>query len=188
MENYYNLEGIKAHLTKELARAEAFRDAWAAVTYPTKKDGQPFATLSKNIKGASYTQKAYGTKGECELTVYTQATGCGYIHDSIDCYKNAQYASEEQKAKPQNIIKRPPFVDAYIYDLDDIKAAVKRQAERYAERAEELKRQLEECERVYAETARAWDAFNEELSRIYKPFTTNTMYYAVVGTVTRGRL
>lgn len=42
MANYYNLDGIKTQLNKNLSREKSLLEAWKKVTFPTKKDGTPF--------------------------------------------------------------------------------------------------------------------------------------------------
>ena len=45
MSSYYNLDGIKTELNKRIAVEEFYLKQWEAVTFPTKKDGTPFANM-----------------------------------------------------------------------------------------------------------------------------------------------
>lgn len=54
MDHFYNIDEIMQHLGQELKEAAASREKWAAVTFPTKKDGTPYAVITKNITGATY--------------------------------------------------------------------------------------------------------------------------------------
>jgi hypothetical protein len=60
MANFYNLDGIKTALKKEIEEKEAILKAWENVTFPTKKNGEPFVNMSKNINGATYKKADYG--------------------------------------------------------------------------------------------------------------------------------
>ena len=87
MSNYYNLDGVKTELKKRIDAASAKLEAWQAVTFPTKKDGAPFASMAKNIDGAKYNKPAHSLRtGEYELTIYAHSNLNGYISDYIYCY------------------------------------------------------------------------------------------------------
>ena len=47
MSNYYNLDGIKTELEKQIEETTAKLEAWENVTFPTKKDGTPFKGVRK---------------------------------------------------------------------------------------------------------------------------------------------
>ena len=104
MAGKYNLDEIKTEIKKDMARNSAFIEAWERVTFPTKKDGKPFAVMSKNISGAKYTLESYAMQpGEYELTVYTHAPACGYIYDTIKAHELIRYMKDEKMiAKTKN--------------------------------------------------------------------------------------
>ena len=106
MANFYNLDSIKQALAKDLWKKESLLKAWQAVTFPTKKDGKPFATLYKNIDGAKLVNNTFSLRGTIEkkLMITTfDSIGCnGYVSDEINCYKYLTDCTEEQKAKTQN--------------------------------------------------------------------------------------
>lgn len=60
MASCYNLDGIKTSLKIEIEEREAILKVWENVTFPTKKNGEPFAVMSKNINGATYKKADYG--------------------------------------------------------------------------------------------------------------------------------
>ena len=105
MSNYYNFDGIKTELEKELEKNRAFLAAWENVSFPVKKDGKPFSVISKNIEGAKISACAYAMQaGENELTVYTFSANCGYIHDSIKLYELVRYLKDASRNGKRVII------------------------------------------------------------------------------------
>lgn len=170
MENYYNLDGIKTHLRKELANAEALTKAWAAVTFPTKKDGKPFANMGKNIEGASYKTEAWNEKYHPErktLTVCTFSPSSGYIHDTLCCWG---WRGERNEIE-------------YTFDLDEIKKAVADKVESFTKRAESLRKQIDDAEQVFTELRKLYADFRSRAEEIQKGYDTPTLYYAVLGTI-----
>ena len=114
MSKRYNLDDIKTNMAKELEEAEALGKAWAAVTYTTKKDGKPFAVLSKNILGASLRPAPYAIQpGENRIHVTTQTKNGRYISDEIDAYTLLKYLSDDdpRKAKPQNLQAKQTYLE-----------------------------------------------------------------------------
>lgn len=137
----YNLDGIITELQKSIATKKALLEAWEAVTFPTKKNGEPFANMSKNISGAKYSADNTAIQpGEMVLTVTTweKEMGCGYVSDEIKAYNLVKYMTDgKPEAKPQNIQPKITMLEqVYTYDLEDIKEAV-------AARIEELKKPLQ---------------------------------------------
>lgn len=162
----YNLDDIRAKLTNDLAEAEAKLKAWQAVTYPTKKDGKPFAILSKNINGATYRACRFTERhGENELnvTAYTQVTG--YISDSINCWENVpDLTDDSKKAKTQNHMPKESIYKAlYAYDLDDIKAAVNTRCKFLYQYCADLRADLQQIDNAYHAYAKAIQAANAAL-------------------------
>ena len=145
----YESRKVKEIAEKELIETTAFIEAWEKVTFPVKKDGTPFAIKSKNIANASITTESYHTKGiEDDLTVYTgYYPQIGYKHDSISLYFSVNNPSPKEKelieAKPQNVVKRGTWsYDAYVYDIEDIKNAVKSHIEYLKTRKAMIKKDL----------------------------------------------
>ena len=90
----YNLDDIRTEINNYLAEAETKLKAWEAVTYPTKKDGKPFAAISRNINGANYHTSQYAKAVQAantalEATLTDNGTRDTYaynlIKDSVNC-------------------------------------------------------------------------------------------------------
>lgn len=166
MANYYNLDAIKTEMKKDVARDRAILAAWECVTFPTKKDGKPFAILSKNIDGARITHYCgHTTPDDAQLTVYTSAPGCGYVNDDIYIHNSVHYLTDEQKTKPQNIVECGGWPAAvYAYDLDDVKKAVADRIASLRERVASLERQLAAADAVFYAFRDAYKAAAEKLA------------------------
>lgn len=164
----YNLDEIKTTMKKDIARYSALAEAWERVTFPTKKDGKPFANMAKNIDGAKYTLESYAMQaGEYELTVYTQAPVCGYIHDSIKAYELVRYLKDESKIeKKDNYLPKQSYLEqVYRFDLEDIKKAVADRAEYFREYVADLEKQLAAVDGIFHAFR---DAFAAALSQLEK--------------------
>lgn len=154
MKNYYNLDGIKTELTKMIREKESLLEAWKNVTFPTKKDGSPFAVMGKNINGAKYYMEDYSMQpGEYKLKVVTFCNHNGYIYDSIDCYNLVKNLKDETMIeKTQNYMPKQTYLEqVYKYDLEDIKKAVNNRINYLLDRIESLNNQLEIVDTCYNE-------------------------------------
>ena len=186
MADYYNMDGVKTALIKDLAKARAFRDAWKNVSFNTKKDGTPFVNMQKNINGAKYTRVSYAMQeGENELIVYTSAENCGYIHESINCYNLVKYLNDaEQIAKTENYMPKSQYLEqVYKYDLADIKKAVAKRIKHYDERIADLIKQIESCERIYMELRELYAAFMERAKEIDSEYHSGTFTHIITETI-----
>ena len=192
MSKRYNLDDIKTNLKKELEEAEALGKAWAAVTYTTKKDGKPFAALSKNILGASLRPAPYAMQpGENRVHVTTQTKSGMYISDELDAYTLLKYLSDDdpKKAKPQNLQAKQTYLEqVYTYDLDDIKTAVAERAAYHARMAESLRDQLKAVDAAFHAFRDAYAAAVEQLKidcgeNGISDVAHTTLYYDTIDTV-----
>lgn len=186
MSNYFNFDGIKTELEKEIDINRAFLDAWKNVSFPVKKDGKPFSVLSKNIDGAKLTACAYAMQaGENELTVYTRSARSGYIHDTIKLYDIVRYMKDaEMLAKTENYMPKQNYLEQiYKYDLDDIKNAVKARIEYLEEYISDLENQLSASLRVLENFRAAYDAAIKTLEADTAEFSHKNLFYAVKDTV-----
>lgn len=180
----YDLNDIRSQLTNDLTDAEAKLKAWQAVTYPTKKDGQPFAIMGKNINGATY--RAYrfaGRHGENELTVTAYTSTTGYISDSIHCWENVpDLIDDGKKAKTQNHMpKECPYKALYAYDLDDIKTAVNARCDWLQQYCADLRADLQHIDNAYHAYAEAIHAANAALeATLTNNRTRNTHAYSLI--------
>lgn len=163
MANCYNLDGIKTSLKIEIEEREAILKAWENVTFPTKKNGEPFAVMSKNINGATYKKADYGlSANNVELKVVAN-NNYKWITDSIDCYTLVRYLKDKSKiAKTENYMpKELCLKQVYKFDLEDIKEAVNNRIKFLKENIESLKKQLEIADKAYIAFRKAYeDAMN----------------------------
>lgn len=177
MEHRTNLEDITKKLNKELAEHEYFMELWQGVSYPTKKNGEPFAILSKNIEGATVKAKDFAYYAyEKELRVGGFCNGCGYIFDSINLYWHTRYM-KNAPTKTQNYIED----DLYVLDLDDIKEAVKERTEYHRAHAETLRKQIKNAEKAYTDFYKAYHKALEKLAKDTDKDADSSLYWAVLG-------
>ena len=157
MSNYYNLDGIKTALKKEIEEKEAILKAWENVIFPTKKDGKPFAIMSKNIVGATYKTADYGLSADNMILKVVANSNFKYVSDSIDCYTLVKYLKDEKKNKTENYMPKELYLEQiYKYDLDDIKQAVKERIEYLKKEIGSLEKQLEIADKAYVTFRNAW--------------------------------
>lgn len=182
MSSYYNLDDITTSLKTELARCTALAEAWRKVEFPTKKDGKPFANMSKNIKGAKYGPISYALQpGENELTVYTQTRETGYIHDTLHLYACVKSLKDPAMiAKTENYLPKQTYLEqVYRYDLDDIKKVVAEQADYWEKYAKDLEKQINEAQRIFDSFRAAYAAAINGLSSDTAQFKHSNLFYAV---------
>lgn len=159
MANCYNLDGIKTKLKNEIEEREAILKAWEGVTFPTKKNGEPFAIMSKNINGATYKVGEYAlTSDNVELKVVAN-NNYNWTTDSIDCYTLVRYLKDKNKiVKIENYMPKESCLEqVYKYDLEDIKQAVNNRIEFLKENVDSLKRQLEIADKAYITFRKAYE-------------------------------
>lgn len=189
MANLYNLDGIITELKKRNAQDRAILAAWEAVTYPTKKDGKPFARMAQNISGAKYAAEAYTLQpGEMKITVTTWGAdyGVGYVSDDFHAYTTADRMTDAQKAKPENLLpKVSGLKQIYRFDLDDIKSAVAARCGQLRERIANRENQIKQAHAAYSTFYSAYGAALDQLAAMTsKDFGGATLYHAILDTVT----
>ena len=148
----YNLDGIKTELKKEISKNETLLKAWEGVTFPTKKDGKPFAVFSKNIEGAKYFKPEYTMQaGENKLSVGGWDDLNGYVNDEIECYTLVEYLKDENMInKTENYMPKSLYLkQVYKFDIEDVKQAVKNRIEYLKNRIESLNEQLLKVDNAY---------------------------------------
>lgn len=183
---HYNLDEIKTELKNDIQRSEALAEAWERVTFPTKKNGEPFAVMSKNISGARYGLVEYAMQpGEYKITVVTASPVSGYIHDSINAYELVRYLKDEaMKAKTENYQPKQSFLEqVYTFDIDDIKKAVSSRVQYLREYVADLKAQLEKVDSIYHAFRDAFDRAVKQLEADTAGFAHKDTFYAVKDTV-----
>lgn len=185
MADYYNLDEIITELKKRNAEDRAILAAWEAVTYPTKKDGKPFARMAQNISGAKYAAEAYTLQpGEMAVTVTTWGAdyGVGYVSDDLHAYTTADRMTDAQQAKPGNLLpKVPGLKQIYSFDLDDIKAAIAARCAQLRKRIATREDQIEQAAGAYYAYKRAYAAALDALA--IRTGKDTTLYSAIRDTV-----
>lgn len=184
----YNLDGIITELQKSIATKKALLEAWEAVTFSTKKNGEPFANMSKNISGAKYAADKIAVQpGEYVLSVTTWAgeMGVGYVADEIKAYNLVKYMTDgKPEAKPQNIQpKITMFEQVYTYDLEDIKEAIAARIEELREAIANRERQLETAPAAYKAYKEAYAAALAELEAHASKAAGGELYLMIRDTV-----
>lgn len=178
MSKLYNVDDVHAYFDRKIDRFECFLDAWGNVTFPTKKDGKPFANMCKNINGARYSEEEHRMQvGEMKLEVYVHTKKSGCQSDSINCYELVKYLKDDgKKNKVQNFMQKQPFLEqVYKYDLEDIKAAVQNRIEYLKKEIEIAKMQKENIEIAYNTFKKAYTEAVSELKKISGENQTLTM-------------
>ena len=187
MSNYRNLDGIRTAFNKEIAELEAIAEAWAKVKFPTKKDGTPFAVLSKNIENARIHAESYAIQaGENKLSVTIWSKSCGYVTDSIDIFSLVEDMKDDdpRKAKTMNYMPKQTWLkQVYKFDLEDIKQAVFARQEYIDKLIDKRKHQLELLNNAYTTFKEAFKQAEQELSKIAERNEDSHLYYAVIETV-----
>lgn len=182
----YNLNGIIGNIEKEIDREESILTAWEKVTFPTKKDGKPFAQMGKNISGARYNLESYAMQpGEYELSITAWSKMQGYVSDTIKAHNLVKYLkSDAMAAKTENYMPKQPYLEqVYKYDLDDIKTAVSDRITRGRERVTALKRQKEIAETAYNKFLHAYQTALKNLVTDAGKAEESTLYYNILETV-----
>ena len=196
----YRISNALTELNNDILNLEGCLKLWQSVTFPTKKDGKPFAILSKNIEGAKIITESWRTKGvEDSLHVWGSRADGHYIPSgfwacSLDLYASIEsdkygtrYMNErdlaiyqKSKQKPQNVRERGAWVkDAYVFDLEDIKEAVAQRVTDIKDRLRERKEQLANCEKVFDEFLARIKALKADLETATNRSESSTLYYIV---------
>ena len=148
----YAIKTIREDLERELSRQKAFCEAWKAVTRNYKKDGTPFANMSKNFSGCklqhiSYLPYAY----EKEFVVSTCAPLCGYISDGVKTYDNI-HAEDYPAERVQDWGFSGVFVEL---TADEIWDEIQKRIAYYQDCIEKSEKALAELETTYESVASA---------------------------------
>lgn len=186
MNSYYNLDGVQSYIKKEIAETSALLDAWTAVTFPTKKNGEPFSNLAKNIDGARLQPRKYSMQpGEHELTVYAFNKSVGHISDTIAAYRLVKDLKDPEKlAKTGNILPKVTMLhQVYQYDLDDIKQAVAGRVEYMEKRLASLEYQLKISATTYEKFLDDYSTAIETLEKRTDKSNNPDLFYAIRDTI-----
>lgn len=185
MSNYYNLDGIKTEIKKRISEHKTLLRAWKNVTFPTKKDGTPFKIMSKNFENAKFYNDITAWRDyEKKLKVVAFDNLNGYISEDINCYNQVKYIEDKTMlTKTENIMPKEPMLEQmYVYDLEDIKNAIKEKIAYHKECIESLENQLKNADVAYNKFKEAYTNAIKELENIAGE--TTCLSYAVKNTIT----
>lgn len=101
MERIYTIEDAKAKMQKSVEYYACRIEAWKKVERLYKKDGKPFAVLSKNFNNLTLMNRF----GSNEAVVYFKDESGRYENDYINLEANC-YTKEEAADTPEAIEKR----------------------------------------------------------------------------------
>lgn len=167
------IEEIEKRQEIRIAETEALLKAWKAVTFPTKKDGAPFASMAKNFNGAKYEKWPFAMQeGEYQIKVDTYSEYRGrkeYISDTISVYELVKYLNDEMKAKTENYLPKLPMLEqVYKYDLNDCKKAI-------TQRIEELEKNLAIYKKQAEIMGNAYSTFEHNYTMALRKLATDTL-------------
>lgn len=186
MSAYYNLDQIKTEIKKEIEIKKTFLEKWEAVTFPTKKNGEPFAVLSKNISGATYAACEYALQpGDNRIHICVWTSCSGYKTDEIRLSEIVRYITDPaKKAKTENYMPKQPCLEQiYKYDLDDIKKAVSERIEKLKKDINVLSSQLEKADAAFHAFRKAYADALTQLAENTDQKADDTLYTAILDTV-----
>lgn len=175
MANCYNLDGIKKSIEREIDIYQCMKKEWESVKFPTKKNGEPFSIMSKNFENATYFGSTY--KGKVlnpTLKVYFDTVLSGYHKDELFLYEYVKYMDNNKFVDKR---EKNTFNGVYIYDLEDIKQAVKDRINYLEKLITSLKRQLEIADNAYNAFREAYKNAMEVLNKVTE--TTENTYSAL---------
>lgn len=188
MSNFYDLNDIKNAISYDIEKHEALLKAWENVTFPTKKDGSAFKQMQKNISGATYYIASWAMQPvEYRIRVNAHCNCAGYITDEIDAHVLVKYLKDEnKKAKTQNYMQKTSYLEqVYMFDIEDIKEAIKNRIEYHKNTIEAHKKQLEVASAAYKAFAEQFKKAVVELETTTNKKENSTLYHAIFDTVTK---
>lgn len=186
MSGYYNLDGIRTQLNKELTEENGKLQLWEKVGFVTKKDGKPFKILSKNIVNAKYNVESYAMQpGENVLNVHGWINGIGYVSDEMKCYELVRYLQDEnKKAKTENYLPKQSYLaQVYSYDLEDIKNAVQLKIERVKKTIAVLENDLLLLDNAFNNYKKAYGDALKQLEIDTNKNSNSSLYYMIKDTI-----
>ena len=121
----YIVNDATEEMKKSLQEAETLAELWGAITYPTKKNGEPYAVLSKNFANCRVGLSRIAIYDfEKAIEVHGRTASGHYIYDSLNCYYAMGGYSKYPRAEahPERVTKPSPYlVPFYVLSLDEIK-------------------------------------------------------------------
>lgn len=186
MTRLYNFDDVVTAMKKDLDQQKACLEAWKRVEFPTKKNGEPFAVFSKNIKGASVKAEDFAMQpGEIELYVCAHSSLSGYFTDTIKLHDQVRYLEDpDMIAKTQNYMTKQSMLNQiYKYDLADTKKAVTKRIAYLEDYVAQLENQIAEARKVWDQFVKDYSTAMHGLQDATKNWTHKDLFYYVRDTV-----
>ena len=171
-------DSIKKELQETIYSKTQALEMWQNVKYPTKKDGTPFANLSKNFEGAKISG---GDMPELQAGEYMR--GVNEWDKSIRVYVYAQDITDDTK---RDILQLGYNGQPYKYwlTLDEIKKAVEDKIEQLKADIKEYQHYLAICDKAFATYRKAVEEADKKLAEMTghqqdSKLKTSSLYYAI---------
>ena len=159
----YEKENQKKKIMKDICESKAILEAYKAIKRVYKKDGKPFAILSKNFEGCTIKASQYASQpGKNQLWVYGYGNGCGHVSDRIDLYSYVKDMKEEE-IKHDPIPKISMLKQLYAFDCDEIEEAIKREIVRLEKKVERLQNLYDNFDKITEKLEVAIENFRNEM-------------------------
>lgn len=177
----YKVENMRKELENDMNRARALGAAWGAVVRNFTKSGAAFKVLSKNFTGCSFHAKSFSP--DPVVSVYTSATGCGYISDDLDVRISLnRYNEDKRPADAARVLRNSWGGEFFDMDAAELEDAIKARGAYWGRRAAELEKQLAACDNAAEVYRAALAAALEALEAAAGG--RNTLYHATIKAVT----
>lgn len=145
----------KEELTKSMETAETLAELWGAITYPTKKNGEPYAVLSKNFANCTIGLSRIAMFDfEKAVSVHGRTKSGYYVDDSLNCYETLGSYEKHPRAEahPERVTKPSPYlVPFYVLSLDEIKEDIENRRAYWERTANDYKDALAKIEDAMVE-------------------------------------
>lgn len=182
-----NSDSIKKELQETIYSKTQALEMWQNVKYITKKDGTPFANLSKNFEGAKISG---GDMPELQVGEYMRGVNDSYLtktesmwDKSIRVYVYAQDITDDTK---RDILQLAYNGQPYKYwlTLDEIKKAVVDKIEQLKTDIKEYQHYLAICDEAFATYRKAIEEADKKLAEMTghqqdSKLKTSSLYYAI---------
>lgn len=155
--------------------------AWQKVQRQYKKDGSPFAIMSKNFNNAYFNLYTASDSNHPYISVYYE----GYKMDELKCFEYWDDMTEQEKENKKPLILGPYSRNVYIFTCDEIEQAIKKYIKELEKRVKYYEEQIKNFDFIFVfvdEKIKEIKKFYEENKNIltYKHIKynyNNTLFY-----------
>lgn len=175
------LENIVSKLENYKAEHEAKRDAWQGVTLEKKKNGGEFEQIGRGLTGgASLFFDSYESdKLHPKIRLFANSNG-RYIESYIYCYG---FLDEHPEKEKDHEIRRNGYSRAtFIFTPDEIREAIKHQAEAEADFVKSYEAQIKAAKKAFTAYEKAITEAEKTLkinSGCAGEMFPNTLYFEI---------